>query len=78
MADTQKDNDMGVNIMIAGLAAQVAATSAFLGVCVQLALAIRRHPEKLDYQYAQYRKTLKFKLFLWSESDFICCPTNTD
>jgi hypothetical protein len=64
MADTQKDTDMGVNIMIAGLAAQVAATSAFAGVCIQLAIAIRRHPERLDYQYAQFRKTLKFKLFL--------------
>lgn len=68
MADTQKDNDIGVNIMIAGLAAQVAATSAFAGVCLQLMIAIRRQPERLDHQYAQFRKTLKFKLFLSGKS----------
>ena len=69
MADEgdKKQSDLGVNIMIAGLAAQVAATGAFVGVCSQLALAIRRHPEKLDYQYATFRKTLKFKLFLYGE-----------
>lgn len=64
----KKTSDLGVNIMIAGLAVQVAATTAFVGVCIQLALAIKRHPEKLDYQYATYRKTLKFKLFLWGKS----------
>lgn len=67
MADDKEGTDMGVNIMIAGLAAQVAATSAFAGVCIQLILAVRRHPEKLDYHYAQLRKTLKFKLYLWGE-----------
>jgi hypothetical protein len=71
ISDTKKDTDMGVNIMIAGLAAQVAATTAFVGVCIQLAIAIRRHPERLDYQYASFRKTLKFKLFLWGKFDSI-------
>lgn len=69
MADEgdKKMSDMGVNIMIAGLVAQVVATSLFVGLCVQLSMAIRRHPEKLDYNYASYRKTLKFKLFLWGK-----------
>jgi hypothetical protein len=64
MADTQEDNDMGVNIMIAGLIAQVVATSAFAGVCLHLAWSIRKHPERLDPSYAQFRKTRKFTLFL--------------
>lgn len=71
MADDQDQTDLGVNIMIAGLVAQVVATSAFVGVCFQLMLAIRRHPEKLDYSYAQLRKTLKFKLFLCGECSLI-------
>jgi hypothetical protein len=68
MADEgdKKQSDMGVNIMIAGLVAQVVATALFVGLCAQLALAIRRHPEKLDFNYASYRNTLKFKLFLWA------------
>jgi hypothetical protein len=67
ISDDKKGVDMGVNIMIGGLVAQVVATSLFAGVCIQLALAVRRHPERLDYQYAQFRKTLKFKLFLFGE-----------
>ena len=75
IADDQDGTDLGVNIMIAGLAAQVAATSAFAGVCIQLMVAVKRHPEKLDYVYAQFRKTLKFKLFLWGECILIQANT---
>jgi hypothetical protein len=74
MADTQKDNDLGVNIMIAGLIAQVVATSAFAGVCLHLAWNIRKHPERLDYSYAQFRKTRKFSLFLWCKSSLVIFP----
>lgn len=64
MADTASQSDMGLNIMIAGLATQVAATVAFCAVCLQLWLAIRRHPQKLSVEYAVFRKSRKFKLYL--------------
>lgn len=68
MANTKSQSDMGLNIMIAGLAAQVAATVAFVAVCLQLWLAVRRHPQKLSVEYAVFRNSPKFKLYLWGES----------
>ncbi|KIX02135.1 uncharacterized protein Z518_08074 [Rhinocladiella mackenziei CBS 650.93] len=65
MADTQSQSDLGINIMIAGLATQVAATTAFCAVCLQLWLWVRRYPQRLSVEYAPFRKSSKFKMYLW-------------
>lgn len=67
-AETQEDNDMGVNIMIAGLAIQVAVTTIFSGFCIHLAWAIRKYPNKVLHETIQFRRSLRFRGFLWGKS----------
>jgi hypothetical protein len=56
--------ETGVNIMIAGLSTQVAATTAFCGLCLHLAWNIRKKPERLNQDSREFREGRKFKLFL--------------
>lgn len=64
MADTQDQNDLGVNIMIAGLATQVVGTSIFTFVCGLLAFFIMKRQQMLNADTYTLRRSLKFKLFL--------------
>ncbi|RMZ91265.1 hypothetical protein DV736_g1488, partial [Chaetothyriales sp. CBS 134916] len=65
-ANTHSATQTGINIMIAGLSTQVASTTAFCLLCLQLAWSIRQHPEKVDDSYRQFRRTLRFRLYLWA------------
>jgi len=65
-ANTHSATQAGINIMIAGLSTQVASMVAFVIVCGQLALAIRRHPEKINTEYAEMRQSKRFRFFLCS------------
>jgi len=72
MADTQKDHDLGVNIMIAGLVSQVASTTAFLLVCAHLAWAIRTKPSQINPNSLNLRSTKSFRFFLWGKLSASC------
>jgi hypothetical protein len=66
-ASTPESRDTGVNIMIAGLSTQVAATTAFSATCILLAWNIRRHPDRVitsDTALVAFRATRAFRLFL--------------
>ncbi|KIW88040.1 uncharacterized protein Z519_11150 [Cladophialophora bantiana CBS 173.52] len=54
----------GINMMIAGLASQVASTTVFCGICLQIVFSIHTRPGLINRNSAALRKRLTFKLFL--------------
>ncbi|KAF2144367.1 uncharacterized protein K452DRAFT_222702 [Aplosporella prunicola CBS 121167] len=65
--DDQRDlADAGVNIMIAGLAAQVASLALFMALCAEYAFRLSRRRELLDSSFSGLRSTFKFKAFLFA------------
>ncbi|KAI9924203.1 hypothetical protein MW887_007153 [Aspergillus wentii] len=69
ITSTADDNDTsqkGINIMIAGLSTQVVSLAIFMGLCIDLAIRIRRSPQNLNWSFGALRSTLKWKLFLIS------------
>lgn len=68
-SDQQDLSDMGVNIMIAGLAFQVASLTLFIALATEFALRVRKAPEEMRNAFTgSIRKGLKWRLFLWGES----------
>ena len=65
LADTQADNDMGVNIMIAGLSTQVACTTVFGIICLHLMWAVRKHPDKVNQESVQFRRQFRCRAFFY-------------
>lgn len=66
-ADDQEGSDLGVNILIAGLAVQVVVTSVFLAACLHLMWAIRKYPHKVISETSAFRKTFAFRFFLYGK-----------
>ena len=55
----------GVNVMIAGLSAQVVATTLFCCVCGHLIWSVKRgHPERVNTETTGYRRTTRFRMLL--------------
>ncbi|OQU96178.1 hypothetical protein CLAIMM_02292 [Cladophialophora immunda] len=54
----------GVNLMIAGLASQVASTTVFCGLCLQIVFFVHMRPGLINRNSSALRRTLAFKLFL--------------
>ncbi|KAF2840786.1 putative RTA1 domain protein [Patellaria atrata CBS 101060] len=64
-ADDDRDkHDMGVNIMIAGLASQVVSLLIFMVLCADFAFKIKRNSRATNAALADVRGTLKWKGFL--------------
>jgi len=59
---------MGVNIMIAGLACQVASLLLFVVLCVEYGLRVRSSPERLNMQFASVYNSKMWKLFIAGKS----------
>ncbi|EXJ70710.1 uncharacterized protein A1O5_05700 [Cladophialophora psammophila CBS 110553] len=57
-------NQTGINMMIAGLASQVASTTAFCGICLQIVFSIHTKPDLINRNSTALRKRLTFQLFL--------------
>jgi hypothetical protein len=64
-ADDQEGSDMGVNIMIAGLAVQVVVTSFFAACGIHLMWAIRKYPHKVISETTTFRRTNKCRFWLY-------------
>ncbi|GAQ08722.1 sphingoid long-chain base transporter RSB1 [Aspergillus lentulus] len=62
--DQQDLRQTGINIMIAGLASQVASLGVFLCLCADFAWRVYKNPDKLEESMYHVRKTLKWKAFL--------------
>ncbi|KIX97475.1 uncharacterized protein Z520_06927 [Fonsecaea multimorphosa CBS 102226] len=54
----------GINLMIAGLASQVASTTVFCGLCLQIVFSIHKRAGLVNRNSAALRRKLAFKLFL--------------
>lgn len=66
--DQRSLRDTGVNIMIAGLAAQVASLAAFMGLCADYMWRLRRASrggDRMTLGRDRVRDTLTWKCFLW-------------
>jgi hypothetical protein len=66
-ADDDDNSDMGVNILIGGLATQVAVTTFFLICCLQLMWAVRKQPYKVLQDTISFRRGFRFRSFLYSK-----------
>lgn len=70
----------GINIMIAGLALQVASTTVFCAVCLQIVARVFMRPESVrrDTAGLAVRQTGRFRYFLWGQSNhFTMCEPYT-
>lgn len=64
-AITTQTRDIGVNIMIAGLSTQVAATTAFSLLCLHIMWNMRKHPEHVNSDSRGFRQGKPFRVFIW-------------
>ncbi|KAF4230990.1 hypothetical protein CNMCM6805_000513 [Aspergillus fumigatiaffinis] len=62
--DQEDLRQTGINIMIAGLASQVASLGVFLCLCADFAWRVYKNPEKINESMYHLRQTLKWKAFL--------------
>ena len=69
----------GINIMIAGLALQVASTTVFCAVCLQIMARVfmRRELVRRDTAGFAVRETGRFRYFLWGKSNHVTCVSHT-
>ncbi|KIW83722.1 hypothetical protein Z517_02968 [Fonsecaea pedrosoi CBS 271.37] len=65
-ADDDKSNQLGINVMIAGLASQVVSLAIFVAICGHFAWKVFKNPTKLSSEHARLRRTPRFKGFLIS------------
>ena len=57
----------GVNIMIAGLASQVASMTAFGCICLQIMYTVRKSPGKVNRNSTALRWKVQFRVFLYGK-----------
>jgi len=58
----------GIDIVIAGLATQVASLFIFICCCTHFALNVHRRPQKTLGQFRHIRETWSFRAFLFGSS----------
>lgn len=68
IASTPTTLQTGINIMIAGLASQVASMTVFVYLCLHFAWNIRKRPSRVKSNTNDLRSSTKFRRFLISES----------
>lgn len=81
-ADDRDESDTGVNIMIAGLAFQVASLFLFVVLCTEYGLRVRKNQKCLNQNFNMVYNTRMWKLFLVGKSRAapVCItnPSRTD
>ncbi|KAF4943223.1 hypothetical protein FSARC_14982, partial [Fusarium sarcochroum] len=65
-ADDEDGSQMGIDIMIAGLASQVASMGLFCGICGHFAWKVLRNPVKLDSRFTELRRSRRFRGMLFA------------
>ncbi|EXJ56921.1 hypothetical protein A1O7_07265 [Cladophialophora yegresii CBS 114405] len=60
-SDTEADNQVGINVMIAGLASQVVSLVIFIAICAHFGWKVLKNPIKLDPQFTTLRNSRRFK-----------------
>lgn len=68
LANTNSQEQTGLNIMIAGLSTQVFSTLVFTCIGCQLAWSVRRNPGKVNPNSRLLRQSARFRFFLAGES----------
>lgn len=63
IANDKKTNDLGVHILVAGLAFQVFSLTLFMVLCAEFALRVRKSAGEMDPAFSQLRNSFKFKAF---------------
>jgi hypothetical protein len=66
-ANTDNALQVGIDIMIAGLASQVVSMAAFVSLCMHFAWNVRRNPSQRDQKSLEFSRSRKFKIFLYCE-----------
>jgi hypothetical protein len=74
IADTKKDTDLGVNVMIAGLVSQVVSLTVFAALCADFALQTRKRWQEREQKYFGLRQTWLWKAFLIGMQISSPCP----
>jgi len=64
ISDTKSGSDLGVNIMIAGLVAQVVSLTVFAVLCAEFAMQVRKRWSEQERRYLEQRQTRLWKAFL--------------
>lgn len=67
-AITVESRDVGVDVMIAGLGSQVAATTAFSILCLHIMWSVHLHPELVKHDTEGFRRSFRFRAFIWGMS----------
>lgn len=70
MADDQEQSDLGINIMIAGLASQVVSLVLFIAICAHFGWQVLKNPHKLEIEFVSLRSTRRFQGMLWGMLHF--------
>lgn len=63
-ADTQADDQLGINIMLAGLSTQVASILLFAVLCAEFAWRLYKNPQSWSMEHVALFESRKFKTFL--------------
>ena len=66
-ATTLSKHDLGIHIMIAGLASQVASMTVYVCLCLQLAWNVWKNPSRRNPNTEKLRESWKFQAFLYGE-----------
>jgi hypothetical protein len=74
-ADTWDNHQLGIHIMIAGLASQVASMTVYVSLCLRFAWNVWKDPSKRNPNSEDLRESLKFRAFLYGEPTFIPLTT---
>ena len=66
-ADDEEGNQLGIDVMIAGLASQVVSLVLFCAICGYFAWRVFQSPSQLDPQYLDMRRSFRFKGMLFGK-----------
>lgn len=70
-AKTYAAKQPGIHIMVAGLVLQVFSLVVFITLCADFAYSLHKSPSMKDAMHQNFRKSRKFKAFLWCKYSFL-------
>lgn len=64
-ANTNKQTQLGINIMLAGLSCQVVSLVIFAALCLEFAFRLRKNPQGWNPDHMELRSSPRFRAFLY-------------